>query len=207
MKTKGLVLFMFLTCSSTILMAQVKFGVKTGLNLSTQSELGMLWDNNDMKIGYSIGATFDYRFHSAISLQSEINYQTTGLSYKNNSENPQEVVTDYDYYNIPLLLKGRFSDQLGLSEKWTVSFYGGPYYSYLRSAEIESKNNGITTSDDYDDFSNSSDWGLVLGGEVSRNISKGELFFDLRYEMGLTDVLDNDDIKNKIIGIGLGYRF
>lgn len=208
MKTKGLVLVAALLCVTQISFAQVKFGVKTGLNLSTQSELGMLWDNNDIKTGFTIGATFDYRFHSVLSIQSELNYKTTGLAYEhNNSESKSKVNSDYDYYNIPVLLKGRFNDQLGLNDKWMVSFYGGPYYSYLKSAEYEIEENGTTTTDDYKDFSNKSDWGLVFGGEVTRKINKGEIFFDLRYEMGLTDVLKNDDIKNKVIGLGLGYRF
>ena len=48
---------------------------------------------------------------------------------------------------------------------------------------------------------------MVFGGEVARVFTKGELFFDLRYEMGLSDVVKDDDIKNKVIGLGIGYRF
>jgi hypothetical protein len=208
MKTKGIIFLGALLIISTITNAQVKFGIKEGINISTQSELGMLWDNNDVKTGFTLGATFDYRFHTVLSLQTELNYKTTGLAYEmKESSNSKDVNTKYDYYNIPLLLKGRFSEQLGLGETWTVSFYGGPYYSYLRAAESEIKENGVTTVTDYEDVSNSSDYGLIFGGEVAKIFNKGELFFDLRYEMGLNDVLENDDIKNKVIGIGLGYRF
>jgi hypothetical protein len=208
MKTKGIIFLGALLIISIITNAQVKFGIKEGINISTQSELGMLWDNNDIKTGFTLGATFDYRFHTVLSLQTELNYKTTGLAYEmKESSNSKDVNTKYDYYNIPLLLKARFSEQLGLGETWTVSFYGGPYYSYLRAAESKIKENGVTTVTDYEDFSNSSDYGLIFGGEVAKIFNKGELFFDLRYEMGLNDVLENDDIKNKVIGIGLGYRF
>jgi len=208
MKTKGLILWVVLFSIVFTSNAQIKFGVKEGINLSTQSELGMLWDNNDVKTGFTLGATFDYRFHSVVSLQTELNYKTEGLAYESGeSSSKKNINRNYDYYNIPLLIKGRFNEQLGLGESWMVSFYGGPYYSYLRSSESEIEENGVTTVSDYDDISNNSDWGLILGGEVAKVFNKGELFFDLRYEMGLTDVTENDDIKNKVIGIGIGYRF
>jgi len=209
MKTKGLILSGLLLLVGFNANSQVKFGIKEGINLSTQSELGMLWDNNDIQTGFTLGATVDYRFHDVLSLQTELNYKTEGLAYEaSEANNKQNVKRNYDYYNIPVLLKGRFSEQLGLPETWTISFYGGPYYSYLRSAESEIKENGITTVSDYDNESNESDWGLVLGGEVAKSFNTGELFFDVRYEMGLTDVTEQgDDIKNKVIGIGLGYRF
>ena len=208
MKTKGLFLTGVLIIMTLMVNAQIKFGIKEGINLSTQSELGMLWDNNDIKTGFTLGATFDYRFHSLLSVQTELNYKTTGLAYEvTESSNKQDIKRNYDYYNIPVLLKARFSDQLGLNESWTVSFYGGPYYSYLKSAETEIKENGITTISDYEDQSNTSDWGAIFGGEVAKHFTKGELFLDLRYEMGLSDITKDDDLKNKVIGIGIGYRF
>lgn len=208
MKTKGLIFLGFLVVLATTVNAQIKFGIKEGINLSTQSELGMLWDNNDIKTGFTLGAVLDYRFHNTLSFQTELNYKTEGLAYETNeNSNTQEINKNYDYFNIPLLLKGRFSNQLGLSEKWLVSFYGGPYYSYLKESESEVKESGITTINDYENESNEFDWGLVFGGEISRVFNKGELFFDLRYEMGLSDVSKNEDIKNKVIGLGIGYRF
>jgi len=208
MKTKGLILSGVLVFIVSIASAQLKFGLKEGVNFSTQSDLGMLWDNNDIKTGYTIGVVVDYRFHPVISLQTEINYKNEGLAYERTEANSKkEYKRNYDYYNIPLLVKGRFSEQLGLTENWSVSFYGGPYYSYLRSADAEVKENGISTVSDFEDNSNKSDWGLIFGMETSRNFTVGELFFDLRYEMGLHDVTENEDIKNKVIGISIGYRF
>lgn len=208
MKTKGLIFLWILVVFTTTVNAQVKFGIKEGINLSTQSELGMLWDNNDIKTGFTLGAVIDYRFHNTLSFQTELNYKTEGLAYETSeNSNTQEVNRNYDYFNVPILLKGRFSDQLGLSEKWLVSFYGGPYYSYLRASESEVKESGITTINDYDNESNESDWGFIFGGEVARVFSKGELFLDVRYEMGLSDVSKDEDIKNKVIGLGIGYRF
>ena len=160
MKTKGLIFTALLTLTIITTNAQVKFGIKEGLNFSTQSELGLLWDNNDVKTGFTLGATIDYRFHSTISLQTELNYKREGLAYERNETTGKvDVNRDYDYYNIPLLLKGRFNNELGLSEDWMVSFYGGPYYSYLHSANSEVEENGQTVVSDYDKESNDSDWG------------------------------------------------
>lgn len=208
MKTKGLIFLGILGLITTTVNAQLKFGIKEGLNFSTQSELGMLWDNNDMKTGFTLGAIFDFRFQNALSIQTELNYKTEGLAYETNENlSNQTINRNYDYFNIPLLVKGRFNEQLGLPEKWFVSFYVGPYYSYLRTAESEVKENGITTVSDYENESNESDLGLIFGGELTRIFNKGELFLDLRYEMGLSDVSKDDDIKNKVIGLGIGYRF
>lgn len=202
------ILIVSLILLTTMVNAQIKFGIKEGINFSTQSELGMLWDNNDVKTGFTLGATFDYRFHKTISLQTEINYKREGLAYEQSeSTGKSEVNRNYDYYNIPILIKGRFTDELALPDQWMVSFYAGPYYSYLRSADNEEQVSGVTTVTNYDEESNQSDYGMVLGGEVVRIFEKGELYLDIRYEMGLNDVVKNDDIKNKVIGIGLGYRF
>lgn len=208
MKAKGIILTSVLFLLVITLNAQVKLGIKEGINICTQSELGMLWDNNDIKTGFTLGAVLDYRFHNTLSIQTEFNYKTEGLTYET-SENStsQKINRNYDYYNIPVLLKGRFNEQLGISDKWLVSFYGGPYYSYLRASESELKENGIKTIKDYNDSANDSDLGFIFGGEVTRVFTKGELFFDLRYEMGLSDVSMDEDIKNKVIGLGIGYRF
>ena len=209
MKTKGLILSGTLILLTLTLNAQIKFGIKEGLNLSTQSELGMLWDNNDIKTGFTLGATFDYRFHSVISLQTELNYKTEGSAYEVKETGGKKGVNiNYDYYNVPLLLKARFNEQLGLSDGWLVSFYGGPYYSYLNKSESEIEVDGVTTVTDFEDDADESDYGMIFGGEVSRALVKGELFLDLRYEMGLNDISVIDkDLRNKVIGIGIGYRF
>jgi len=209
MKTKGFILSGLLILVTFTLNAQIKFGIKEGINLSTQSELGLLWDNNDIKTGFTIGATFDYRFHSVISLQTELNYKTEGSAYEvRESSGKKGVDINYDYYNVPLLLKARLNNQLGLSESWLVSFYGGPYYSYLNKSESEIENNGTTTVTNIEDDANESDYGMIFGGEVSRVFSKGELYLDLRYEMGLNDIsVIDEDLRNKVIGIGIGYRF
>jgi len=209
MKTKGLILSGTLILLTLTLNAQIKFGIKEGLNFSTQSELGMLWDNNDIKTGFTLGATFDYRFHSVISLQTELNYKTEGSAYEiKETSGKKGVNMNYNYYNVPLLLKARFNEQLGLNESWLVSFYGGPYYSYLNKSESEIEVDGITTVTDFEDNADESDYGMIFGGEVSRALVKGELFLDLRYEMGLNDISVIDkDLRNKVIGIGIGYRF
>ena len=181
MKTKGLILSGTLILLTLTLNAQIKFGIKEGLNFSTQSELGMLWDNNDIKTGFTLGATFDYRFHSVISLQTELNYKTEGSAYEiKETSGKKGVNMNYNYYNVPLLLKARFNEQLGLNESWLVSFYGGPYYSYLNKSESEIEVDGITTVTDFEDNADESDYGMIFGGEVSRALVKGELFLDLR---------------------------
>ena len=180
MKNKISILTVVLILTVITTNAQLQFGVKTGINLSTQSEIGMLWDNNDIKTGFTIGAIIDYRFHNTLSIQTEVNYKTEGLAYEHNEiEGKRNVNNSYEYYNIPLLVKGRFNEQLGVSNQWLVSLYMGSYYSYLRSAESEIKVGSTATVTDSQHNSNNSDWGMILEGEVAKVFNKGEVFLIL----------------------------
>lgn len=75
-------------------------------------------DNNDIKTGFTLGAVFDYRSHKTLSLQTEIIYKKEGLVYeKDEISDNSKINRDYDYYNNPLLFKGRFNNEPGLNQR------------------------------------------------------------------------------------------
>jgi hypothetical protein len=190
--------------TSSVAQAQITIGAKVGLNGSTQSEIGQLYDNNDFKIDGQAGLQLDYRFHSVFSLQLEGNYITKGTKISMEGINDgKNFNRTFEYINVPLLLKARFDDQLGLDKKYRVFFYAGPYYSALLSASDNSETTNIKNeAEDYD-------MGVSFGGGATYVLNtRNELFIDLRYDMGLSEVLSTDNsLRNKTIGLSIGYRF
>jgi hypothetical protein len=188
--------------------AQFKLGLKEGLNLGTQSELGLLWRINETKLGHTLGLLGEYRLNNYFIVQSEINYQENGGVQKLNFEGRyRSIISEYSYYNIPLILKFDINDETLKSRNMSLSLYTGGYYSYLKEAQMEIKNENqikdLSNSSEYSDF------GSLLGLEISYNLkSSSELFVDLRYSMGFSEVNTlNSDIRNKLVGISFGYKF
>lgn len=196
--------------TSSVAQAQITIGAKVGLNGSTQSEIGQLYDNNDFKIDGQAGLQLDYRFHSVLSVQLEGNYISKGTKISMEGINDgKNFNRTFEYINVPLLLKARFDNQLGLNEKYNVFFYAGPYYSSLISASdnLDSADNNETTNikNEAKDY----DLGVSFGGGATYVLNtRNELFIDLRYDMGLSEVVSTDNnLRNKTIALSIGYRF
>jgi hypothetical protein len=198
---------LLLNCN--VMMGQVKFGMKGGMNIETQSELGQLWDNDEINTGFFVGAILEYPFNSKLSVQTEVNFQRKGekSNQKVNGINT-DISKNLDYINVPLLIKGNWNSELGLGENWNLFGYTGPYYGYLVSANYKVKANGSTENTNITDDSIKNDWGMVFGGGISHSLAKGSIFADLRYDMGLYKIdRDDSDLRNKSLSLCIGYNF
>ena len=187
MKTKIFIIAglsaMLFTCQT--LKAQIKYGLHAAGNLETQADLGQLWNNVDLYQGFLIGEIFM------------------------KSDDPVAVLRkEFNYLSVPLLIKGNIHDQ-GLNDKFDLSFFTGPYIGFLTSANSNIKTGKITTSVDIDNLAEKADWGIVFGGGVSYKLANGgAILAELRYEMGLSKVdKQNPDLRNKGMGLTIGYRF
>ncbi len=89
---------------------------------------------------------------------------------------------DIDYVNIPILLKYKFLKFL--------SFDAGPQF-------------GILVNDEYSDIveTKSFDVSAALGAGVEF----GKFFGQLRYNIGITDVIEDVDSKNGTFQVSVGY--
>jgi hypothetical protein len=190
--------------------AQFQFGVKAGGALSTQNELGELWNNAGVRQGISLGALADYRISDGFSIQTEVNYVEKGMKYDlyivNQSYN---ISRKYDYLNIPLLAKGTFGNRLCLNEPISMFAYAGPYYGILLSSKDSFSKGEPSTATELTSMGKSSDFGAVMGFGASYKLpKKGEIFIDLRYEMGLISIDKQDNsLRNKSMEAGIGFRF
>jgi|WetSurMetagenome_2_1015567.scaffolds.fasta_scaffold295527_2 hypothetical protein len=212
MKTK-IYLLAILVCTIFTyqnLNGQVKLGIHEGINIGTQSELGQLWDNNKIYSGLLAGVSAEYQIGNSLSLQTEINFQQKGARYDVSSEGIEKTkIRKFDYITVPLLVKGIFGEKLGLQGNWKATGFAGPYVSYLTTANISVKAGDNTLTTNIENNVENNDWGVVFGGGVLYNLGNGgAITTELRYEMGLGKIEKmNSDLRNKIIGLTIGYRF
>jgi hypothetical protein len=203
----GLTVLLF---SCQIMQAQVKLGIKAGVNIETQSVLNQLWSNNKVRAGFIAGGTLEYIVNDRLSFQTELDLQQKGGKiHASGSELNPEVINEFNYVTVPLMVKGNFNDELALGDRWNIFGYTGPYYGYLLSAKNKVKDDNTTSETDIINNSEKNDWGLIFGGGVSYNLSNhGIIFCDLRYDMGLKAVYSDDtDLRNKVLNMCIGYRF
>lgn len=93
-----------------------------------------------------------------------------------------------DYIRIPVMFKYYIMEGLNLQ--------AGPEVAFKVAAE----------NDLFDAATKSVDFGLGIGGGY--DLTNG-LFFDIRYNLGLSNISENDtiDFKNTGLQAGLGFRF
>jgi len=201
----GIMVFLSITLTSN---AQIKFGLKEGLNFGTQSELGLLWKADEIKLGHTLGILAEYKLNNYFFVQTEFNYQENGGIYKlEGTGDSKSIIAEYNYYNIPAMLKFALNDEALQKSNLALSLYSGAYYSYLKSAQIEYEKDN--TMNDFYNESKNSDLGAIFGLELAYNFkTESELFIDFRYTMGLSKVNSvENDLRNKLVGISIGYKF
>jgi hypothetical protein len=211
MKTKifliaGLTM-MIISCQT--MNSQIKYGIHAAGNLETQAAAGELWNNMDLYQGFMIGGFAEFNIADKISLQTELNYQKKGRKISTTFEGTESVLRrEVNYITIPLLAKGTFHDP-GLGENVNFSLFTGPYVGLLTSAYSNMKAGNVTTPINIDNQAEKTDFGLVFGGGISYKLNNGgAIIAELRYQLGLTKVDKQDtDLRNKGMGITLGYRF
>ncbi|WP_136668743.1 porin family protein [Flavobacterium sp. H122] len=165
---------------------ETKFGVKAGLNLADWS--GDDADGIDSKVGFHVGGFAEIKLNDKFALQPELLYSAQGGKADGGTYN-------VDYINIPVMAK------FYATEKFSVE--AGPQVGFLVSAKAKPD-----SGDDIDikDELKSTDFGvnLGLGYNFTDNISAG-----LRYNLGLSQVVDADDVdvKNNVFSLSVGYKF
>lgn len=196
-----------LTCQN--MQAQFKYGIHAGLNLETQAELGQLWNNADLYQGFLVGGFLEYSTGNIVSLQTELNYQKKGSKIKSTFDGSESIERrEFNYLTVPLLVKGKFHDAT-LGENYEFSFFSGPYLGFLTSANEKEKSGNITVPVDIDNLAKKNDCGIIIGAGITYKLAGGgAIVGELRYQMGLTRVDRTDpDLRNKGMGLTLGYRF
>jgi hypothetical protein len=196
------VMIICLVFAFTSMQAQVKFGAKVGLNMSTMSlkSSGISIDPKTL-VGFNIGAISEISLGGSLFIQPGVFYSGKGTKYKIGTE---EGTFSPQYLEVPVNVGYYFG-----TGKTKFSVFAGPYFAFGIGGKIKSGGEsvdikfGTTDNDDMKPM----DFGLNLGAGV--NLSN--FLISAQYAIGLSNLypVSADDVtmKMKVISISVGYLF
>jgi hypothetical protein len=195
---KVLLFFVTAMFGIPIINAQIAFGAKAGVNFSDITDEKV--DSFDGRTSFHFGAVAEIEISEKFSFQPELLFSSQGSKYSEDFEGEDfEGEVKVNYLNVPLMAKYYVTEGLSIE--------AGPQIGFLLSATDEYEDE----EDDIDEFLKSTDFGLNLG--LGYKLDSG-LFFNARYNLGLSDNLDADEFetdgaeyKNSVIQISVGYFF
>jgi hypothetical protein len=198
MKTKmktGLLLLLILISAQAY--SQIEIGPQIGMSASTQSDLGNIWNDDNLCCGLHAGLLARYQTNDWFALKS-------GLFFNQKGSKLTDVDEKYRINYLELPLKAEFSAPVQTGKPSRIFFAAGPYLSTRLKAELET--NGTKT--DLKDLTNAFDSGIAIELGFQFPIAKKKLLFSLNYDMGLTKVYQNqNDLRNKNLSFNLGFLF
>ncbi|TYP75201.1 outer membrane protein with beta-barrel domain [Aquimarina intermedia] len=182
----------------------VRFGAKAGLNIA--SITGDFTDELSSKIGFTLGGVVEIPVSDKFAFQPEVLFSTQGAKYEDSDVGfSDESTVKLSYINIPMMAKFYVAEGLSLQ--------AGPQLGILVSAKDEGEYTEQNVTVEYDtdikDDLSTVDFGLNFGLGYQL---EGGLFFDGRYNLGLSNIndyegSDNVNQKNSVIQFAVGYKF
>ncbi|MDV6167957.1 porin family protein [Flavobacterium sp. DG1-102-2] len=172
------------------------FGVKGGVNFATVT--GDDFDSPDSRTSFHVGLLAEFPLAEIFSLQVEALYSGQGFKSDVNGGifgGEGKVEYQLDYINVPVLAKVYLIEGLSIE--------AGPQFSFKVNEEIDADANadgGDLDVNEAEDF----EFGVAAGLTFQ---TKMGLFATGRYNLGITDVVKDQDIKNSVFQIGIGYKF
>ncbi len=186
--------------------AQVKFGPKAGVNLSTMTlkSSGLSLDPK-MLIGFHAGIISEIGLTENLKLQPGILFSSKGSKYELSLlEQAFELTMSPGVIEVPVNVLYSFG--AGTTK---LNLFAGPYVAYGFTGKIKSSGESLDISygSTIDDDMKPLDFGLNIGAGVNIN----GLLITAQYGLGLAnlspDSSDDTEIKNQVIGISIGYLF
>lgn len=156
-----------------------------------------------LKPGWTVAVGADWNFDPKISLSTEFQYSFTAFQREQTglwSTSTTFLNERQNWFNIPILVKYSF----GTSKKTIPYAYGGFGIGYLLSSssnpalidrasrDDESETPSRSPNVNYDFKRNSLHRTIVIGGGIRRKWGLHYLFADLRYNFGMTNLLNYD---------------
>ncbi len=184
---------------------QIDLGVKSGINVSTQSELGNIYNNDNLIVGLNIGGIVRYHVNEWLALKSDFGYSQKGKKYHGPFGNSANIVTDrFNYIIVPLKAEISTGESAGLDKGRKLFFAAGPYYGFLLNAER--KDNGTNTS--LNETTENYDYGLSFDLGFEFPVKSYSITAGINYEMGLSKIAEYDnDLRNKTVSFNVGFIF
>lgn len=171
----------------------VSFGVKGGVNFATVT--GDDIDSPDSRTSFHVGAVVEFPLSDMFSIQAEALYSGKGFDFDFEGPEGDNAELQLDYIDVPILAKVYITEGLSIE--------AGPQISFLVNEEVDINPNSDSGDADMDE-AESIDFGLAAGLTFQTNMG---IFATGRYNIGLTDIYSDTDVKHSVFQIGLGYKF
>lgn len=203
-----------LTCAFALLFtsnlsAQMSVGGRVGVNFANinNDQDGISFDT-DAITGLQIAGILDIGLSNNFSIQPELNFIQKGFKIELDFGGySASTKFNLNYLEAPIHAKYKFGTE-------TLKFFAlaGPSIGFAMSGKTENCESGICQTEDFefndDDGFQRIEIGLSMGAGVGFNAGPGQLFLDLRYLLGLSNLNEDSDdgkIHNRGFAIGLGY--
>ena len=212
MKKIKLTLIVAMLAVITVASAQVRLGVKGGINIS--NFYGSELNDNNMKIGFNAGVSADVDITYNMAIQSGLFFTTKGSEFE--AKYPVvgnvKASTTASYLQIPVHLAYKIDVTPGTK----VFLHAGPYAAYGIAGNRKIDNKWVDGFEeifgepevktfDKDYGYKAFDAGLGIGAGVEL----GQLVFDLGWDMGLVNIsqASGGSIKNQSAYLSVGFKF
>ena len=199
-------LVLFMIFAFTGVQAQVKFGPKVGMNLSTMTlkSSGISLDPK-MLVGFHAGVISEIGLAENLFLQPGVLFSSKGSKYEITFlEQTFEFSMAPGVIEVPVNILYSFG-----TGSARLNLFAGPYVAYGITGKAKSEGEsldisyGSTDQDDMKPF----DFGLNFGAGVNIN----GLLISAQYGLGLAnlapDTSGDSEMKNSVIAISVGYLF
>ena len=209
MKSKSILLVVAVSLlAPAALLAQTAFGLRTGVAATTLSAKGDLYNDNNVTFSYTAGVFSTIQLNKMLAVQPELNYVRKGRSNETTELNTTtETVFLLDYLQVPVLFQYR-NDQL-LNKSGSVFYISaGPYAGFVLNTKTKASNSDENAPEIETDDSKNTDWGATMGIGFQTPIFKQDICFDLRYDMGLSEIAQQPtDYRTKALSLTVGIKF
>ncbi|MAP81197.1 MAG: outer membrane channel superfamily protein [Aequorivita sp.] len=171
-----------LIMSTTAFAQGIDLGIKAGANFAKISDVSDL----SSKTGFQAGVFAGVKFTEKVAIQADLLYSQQGAEFDYGK-------FDLNYVNVPIVLKYYLVQGLNVQV--------GPQFGFILDDEIYEESIGGVR---FEENAEKSDVSGIVGAGYDFPFG---VRVDARYNFGFTDVLENNDSKNNVFSIALGYSF
>lgn len=184
--------------------AAVGFGIKAGMNSAniTGPEVEKEWKN---RMNLVAGGFFTLRLNNLFAVQPEILYSKKGPKWDGLFDGEDfKATVNIDYLDLVALVK--LFIPVSQNSVIRPNVYAGPYAGLKLKGKLKYELAGVSGEDELEHLK-STDIGLVFGGGVDFSAGTGKLLVDFRFGMSLSSISKEEDDKNRVFSVLIGYSF
>ncbi|SEL95655.1 Outer membrane protein beta-barrel domain-containing protein [Aquimarina amphilecti] len=167
-------------------------GLKSGINFATVIENN---DNNiDFRTDFYLGLAVEAMITDKFGFQIESFYSRQGFNYEDPIDSKKEAVK-IDYIQVPILAKAYLVNGLNIQAGLQMGFKVNENIN--SNSFLNSHNTSTKSIKKFD---------LQLSSGIEYKFKTG-FFTQIRYNYGLSEVIENSELHNSIFSLGIGYMF